>query len=95
MNAAPFAAILFVITGYVPVWLIWLCPPRTTPDMHKSSSPTAEPWGCCFCAYQSLSSLRTAINASVGTCTVPRFRIFFLPSFCFSSSFFLRVISPP
>ena len=26
--------------------------------------------------YQSLSSLRTAMKASVGTCTVPRFRIF-------------------
>jgi len=24
MNAAPFAAILFGITGYVPVWLIWM-----------------------------------------------------------------------
>ena len=45
--------------------------------------------------YQSLSSFRTAMKASVGTCTVPRFRIFFLPSFCFSSSFFLRVMSPP
>ena len=44
---------------------------------------------------QSLSSLRTAMKASVGTWTVPRFRIFFLPSFCFSSSFFLRVMSPP
>ena len=33
-------------------------------------------------------SLSTAINASVGICTVPRLRIFFLPSFCFSSSFF-------
>ena len=43
----------------------------------------------------SLSSLRTAMKASVGTCTVPRLRIFFLPSFCFSSSFFLRVMSPP
>ena len=30
MNAAPFAAILFVITGYVPVWLIWLCPSHHT-----------------------------------------------------------------
>ena len=30
--------------------------------------------------YQSLSSLRTAMKASVGTCTVPRFRIFFLPA---------------
>ena len=44
---------------------------------------------------QSLSSFSTAINASVGTCTVPRLRIFFFPAFCFSSSFFLRVMSPP
>ena len=45
--------------------------------------------------HQSLSNLSTAMKASVGTCTVPRLRIFFLPSFCFSSSFFLRVMSPP
>ena len=43
----------------------------------------------------SSSSLSTAMNASVGICTLPRLRIFFLPSFCFSSSFFFRVISPP
>ena len=43
----------------------------------------------------SSSNLSTAINASVGICTVPRERIFFLPSFCFSSSFFFRVMSPP
>ena len=47
------------------------------------------------CSAYSSSSLRTAINASVGNCTVPRVRIFFLPSFCFSSSFFFRVMSPP
>ena len=41
------------------------------------------------------SSLSTAVNASLGTCTVPSWRIFFLPSFCFSRSFFLRVMSPP
>ena len=41
------------------------------------------------------SSLSTAKNASVGICTLPRERIFFLPSFCFSSSFFFRVMSPP
>ena len=41
------------------------------------------------------SSLSTARKASVGICTVPSWRIFFLPSFCFSSSFFLRVMSPP
>ena len=43
----------------------------------------------------SSSSFNTAINASVGICTLPRERIFFLPSFCFSSSFFFRVMSPP
>ena len=35
------------------------------------------------------------MKASVGSWTVPKVRIFFLPSFCFSSSFFLRVMSPP
>ena len=46
-------------------------------------------------AHFSSSSFSTAMNASVGICTVPSERIFFLPSFCFSSSFFLRVMSPP
>ena len=41
------------------------------------------------------SSFSTATKASWGTATVPRERIFFLPSFCFSSSFFFRVMSPP
>lgn len=42
-----------------------------------------------------LSSFSTLMNASCGTSTVPSWRIRFLPSFCFSRSFFLRVISPP
>ena len=46
-------------------------------------------------SYDSSSSLRTAMNASDGTATVPNVRMRFLPSFCFSSSFFFRVISPP
>ena len=41
------------------------------------------------------SILSTAINASLGTCTLPNCRIRFLPSFCFSSNFFFLVISPP
>ena len=41
------------------------------------------------------SILSTARKASLGTCTVPNWRMRFLPSFCFSSSFFLRVMSPP
>ena len=45
--------------------------------------------------YQSSSSFSTAMKASLGTETVPKVRIRFLPSFCFSSSFFFRVMSPP
>jgi len=36
-----------------------------------------------------------ARKASCGMSTLPNWRIFFLPAFCFSSSFFLRVTSPP
>ena len=36
-----------------------------------------------------------ATNASWGTSTRPTIFIRFLPSFCFSSSFRLRVMSPP
>ena len=43
----------------------------------------------------SSSSFSTARKASVGIWTLPRERIRFLPSFCFSSSFFFRVMSPP
>ena len=38
---------------------------------------------------------KTLMKASLGTCTVPTWRMRFLPSFCFSRSFFLRVMSPP
>src|SRR5690606_1130824 len=41
------------------------------------------------------SDVRAATNASCGTSTRPTFFIFFLPSFCFSSSLRLRVMSPP
>jgi len=46
-------------------------------------------------SYLPSSSLRTSVNASCGTVTVPNWRILFLPAFCFSSSFFLRDTSPP
>lgn len=42
-----------------------------------------------------LSSLRTAMNASCGTSTLPSDFMRFLPSTCFLSSFFLRLMSPP
>jgi len=65
-----------------------------------ASSPTIQKTACAFITqavfYQSSSSsFSTAIKASVGICTVPRLLMRFLPSFCFSSSFFFRVISPP
>ncbi len=41
------------------------------------------------------SSLRALMNTSPGTSTRPIAFIFFLPSFCFSSSLRLRVMSPP
>ena len=41
------------------------------------------------------SSFSTDMNASWGTSTLPSWRMRFLPSFCFSSSFFFRVMSPP
>ncbi len=57
------------------------------------------PRGCgrrrrLVCIYSSPSS-STARKASWGTSTRPTCFIRFLPSFCFSSSFFLRVMSPP
>ena len=45
--------------------------------------------------FYSSSSFSTDINAFCGTSTLPIWRIRFFPSFCFSSSFFLREISPP
>ena len=42
-----------------------------------------------------LSTFSAAIKASCGMSTLPNCRIFFLPSFCFSRSFLLRVMSPP
>ena len=48
-----------------------------------------------FSEHDNQSILRTARNASLGICTVPNCLILFFPSFCFSRSFFLRVISPP
>ena len=41
------------------------------------------------------STFKTARNASCGMSTRPTLFIRFLPSFCFSRSFLLRVMSPP
>ena len=49
--------------------------------------------GKARCLHESIFS--TARNASLGTWTVPNWRMRFFPSFCFSRSFFFRVMSPP
>ena len=41
------------------------------------------------------SSFRTLMKASCGISTFPTCRMRFLPSFCFSRSFFFLVMSPP
>ena len=46
-------------------------------------------------AYASSPILSAAMNASCGMLTEPYSRIFSLPFFCFSRSFFLRLASPP
>ncbi len=46
-------------------------------------------------AFSYPSIFSALMKASCGIDTLPNSRIFFLPFFCFSSSFFLRVISPP
>src|SRR6202040_378444 len=49
----------------------------------------------CRCSHQSISDLSTAMKAACGTSTAPTIFMRFLPSFCFSSSLRLRVMSPP
>ncbi len=45
--------------------------------------------------FLSLFVFKISIKTSLGTSTVPIWRMRFLPSFCFSRSFFFRVMSPP
>ena len=61
----------------------------------KNSIPSVRQTPICLSVCYSSSNFRTAMKASLGTDTVPKVRIRFLPSFCFSSSFFFRVMSPP
>jgi hypothetical protein len=48
-----------------------------------------------YAMWSQLSTFSAAMKASCGMSTLPNCRIFFLPSFCFSSSLRLRVMSPP
>ena len=65
---------------------------RLKADFISSLAPAGSGF-ICGASYSSIFS--TAMKASLGTDTVPKVRMRFLPSFCFSSSFFFLVMSPP
>ena len=65
------------------------CEADSTADVHGSRQPSAAPNDT------HTSTFSAAMNASCGMSTFPYWRIFFLPSFCFSRSLRLRVTSPP
>ena len=76
------------ITVTVRVYCDFYC------DYFKETGTIAVISDSPFIIYSS-SSFKTLMKASCGTSTDPTCLIRFLPSFCFSSSFFLREISPP
>lgn len=78
-------------------------PPDARPGSRQGSrplgtgalSPPSPATRYFFFASPSESEDSTAMKASCGTSTLPTIFIRFLPSFCFSSSFRLREMSPP
>jgi len=63
----------------------------------RSAMDSGPPPAACpgMTVLNQLSTFSAAMNASCGMSTLPNCRIFFLPSFCFSRSLRLRVMSPP
>ena len=61
----------------------------------KKAALIRQPFSIVLNILYSSSSFKTLMKASCGTSTEPTCLIRFLPSFCFSRSFFLREISPP
>ena len=75
-----------------------LSPLRGTSTKREASCPLGSPERGSKLAlpyFLSLFVFKISIKTSLGTSTVPIWRMRFLPSFCFSRSFFLRVMSPP
>ena len=64
-------------------------------DMKVTSHPLGSSNIHIDCLCYPSSVLKAATKASCGTETEPMDFMRFLPSFCFSSSFFLREMSPP
>ena len=70
---------------------------RRLAHAHHRSAATGRRYSAVtrYFFFASVSPERAAMNASWGTSTRPTIFIRFLPSFCFSSSLRLRVMSPP
>ncbi len=68
--------------------------PRSTP-VRATATVGVRPGGGYFLASTASPVESAAMKASCGTSTRPTIFIRFLPSFCFSSSLRLRVMSPP
>lgn len=68
-----------------------------TPAMPGAGVPSnrGSPAACTTAETSQLSIFKAAMNADCGISTLPNWRIFFLPAFCFSRSLRLRVASPP
>ncbi len=65
------------------------------PSDRAGKARFSKPVGIPFRDWSHSSIFSAEMNASCGMSTRPNWRIFFLPFFCFSRSFFLRVASPP
>lgn len=64
-------------------------------SVRRTVAPAHGTRGSYFLLLAPSSLDSTAMKASCGTSTLPTIFIRFLPSFCFSSSFRLREMSPP
>jgi hypothetical protein len=82
-----------------PIGFVTRRQPRSVPSVASDEAPAEErPAAACVAGERNerqSSSLRALMKTSPGTSTRPIDFIFFLPSFCFSSSLRLRVMSPP
>ena len=87
VNALP--ATIYLIAFAVPFFMA--LPPFCKSAVHNNMHSIFTVYPVNYLS----SSFSTLINAFCGISTFPTWRIRFLPSFCFSRSFFFREISPP
>ena len=82
-------------TAPCPSWASVFQWPRVTPGRRVCPGRRAELRNSRRAAVGQSSGSKTDMNAFCGIATLPTIFIRFLPSFCFSSSFRFRVMSPP